>query len=172
MEPDISSYEGRELNWQLCTKMGNLKIEANLYAEAQGWYQQALELAQLMLEEAMQGETHPDAIHPYVVSCHNRADIYLHLGNVQEAEAVLQQTYNQVVEIMGNSSLSDTLRFESFQALKMVAFEMNRFYCDLNQVAKAQEILSYAAQQVQFFRGLIKFVPAPNQENLADKVST
>ncbi len=172
MEPDISSYEGRELNWQLCTKMGNLKIEANLYAEAQGWYQQALELAQLMLAEAMQGETHPDAIHPYVVSCHNRADIYLHLGNVQEAEAVLQQTYNQVVEIMGNSSLSDTLRFESFQALKMVAFEMNRFYCDLNQVAKAQEILSYAAQKVQFFRGLIKFVPAPNQENLADKVST
>jgi tetratricopeptide (TPR) repeat protein len=103
-------------------------MQEHLYVEAQGWYQQAIELAQSMLEEAMRGETHPDAIHPYVVSCHNRADVYFQLGNIQEAEAVLQQTYNQVVEIMGNSSLSDTLRFESFQALKMVAYEMNRFY--------------------------------------------
>lgn len=168
MEQDLTSYEGRELNWQLCTKAGNLKMEERLYAEAQTWYKQAIELAQLMLEEAMQGSTHPDAIHPYVVSCHNRADVYLQLGNIQEAETVFQQTYDRVVEIVENSSLSDALRLESFQALKMIAFEMNRFYCELDRADLAQEIMSKTAQKLQLYRGQIKFVAAPDSEKIGD----
>ena len=86
MEPTQNSYESNELNWQLYSKAGNQKMQAKLYQEAQLTYQQANNIADRLLEEAKQTATHSDAIHPYVVSCHNLADCFLQMGNAQQAE--------------------------------------------------------------------------------------
>ena len=93
MKLSQDSYEARELQWKLYTKSGNHRMQENLYLEAQQAYNQALELAHLLLEEAQSSNNHSDAIHPYVISCHNLADSWLNLANVQQAEMVLQQGF-------------------------------------------------------------------------------
>jgi tetratricopeptide (TPR) repeat protein len=151
MELTQDSYEARELQWQLYTKAGNQLMQASLYSEAQQAYHQALALADSLLEEAKVSSQHTDAIHPYVVSCHNLADSWLNLANVPQAEKVLLQAFDQVVEVMNHTCLSSSLRLEAFKALKAVSFEIDGFYRKLDQVAQAEEIFERAIALSQVF---------------------
>jgi tetratricopeptide (TPR) repeat protein len=144
MQPPQASYQSRELQWQLDTKAGNQQMQVNLYFEAQQYYERALELACLLLEEAKNSSIRPDTIHLYVISCHNLADSWLNLGKMQQAEMVLQQGFDQVIQTMNDVSLSNKLRLEAFKALKMVSFEMDSFYRQQNQVARAEQIFERA----------------------------
>ncbi len=145
------SYEACELQWQLYTKAGNQQMQANLYQEAQQTYQQAMKLAQLMLEEAKSNAIHPDAIHPYVVSCHNLTDCWLNLNEFPQAEQAVRQAFDQVIQVMTNQSLPHSLRLEAFKALKVVSFEIDRFYRTLNQTAQAEEFFERAIALAQEF---------------------
>ena len=151
MELPENCYESRELNWQLYTKAGNQRMQANLYQEAQFAYQQALNLANSLLEEAKHTATHPDAIHPYVVSCHNLADCFLGMEDAQQAQAILQQAYTETINTMNQSNFSMELRFEALKALKMVSYQMHKFYQEQNQVADAQKVMQDAIAQGKVF---------------------
>lgn len=160
------SYEARELQWQLYTKAGNQRMQANLYREAQQAYQQALQLAHLLLEEAKINTTHPDAIHPYVVSCHNLTDCWLNLNDISQAEKVIQQAFDQVIQIMTDRSLPNPLRLEAFKALKAVSFEIDSFYRSLNQVAQAEELFERSIALAQEFLAQFDFSQMTHSENL------
>ena len=159
-------YEARELQWKLYTKAGNHRMQENLYLEAQQAYNQALELAHLLLEEAKSSNSHSDAIHPYVISCHNLADSWLNLENVQQAEMVLQQAFHQVIQVMNNGGLPESLRLEAFKALRAVSFEMDRFYRKLNQVAQAEEAFERATILAQDFLAQFDFSQTVSLEDL------
>jgi tetratricopeptide (TPR) repeat protein len=160
------SYEAREWQWQLYTKAGNQRMQANLYHEAQQAYHQALELADLLLEEARKNATHPDAIHPYVVSCHNLADSWLTLRNVQQAEMILRQAFDRVIQIMTNECLPHSLRLEAFKALKAVSFEIDSFYRELNQVTQAEQMFERSIALAQDFLAQFEFPQIVSLEDL------
>jgi tetratricopeptide (TPR) repeat protein len=151
MESPQDYYELHELQWQLYTKAGNQRMQANLYLEAQQAYNRAFGFAQLLLEEAKINGSHSDAIHPYVVSCHNLADNWLSLKNIQQAETTLQQAFNQVVQIMNDHCLSNSLRLEAFKALRAVSFEIDAFYRNLDQVAQAEATFQRSIALAQNF---------------------
>ncbi|MBF2002153.1 MAG: tetratricopeptide repeat protein [Synechococcales cyanobacterium M58_A2018_015] len=151
MDADPSSYEARELNWQIYTRAGNQQMQGQFYAQAQQTYSRAMEFAELLLAEAKSNSTHPDAIHPYVVSHNNLADAYGQLGNIEQAEATLQRAYTEVTAVMNDPNLSKSLRLESFKALKVVAFELTRFYRNLNQPTAAEMLFAQITQQAQAF---------------------
>ncbi|MDF5721432.1 MAG: hypothetical protein PUP91_13325 [Rhizonema sp. PD37] len=151
MELAENSYESNELNWQLYSKAGNQQMQAKLYQEAQQTYQLANDIANRLLEEAKQTATHCDAIHPYVVSCHNLADCFLQMGNAQQAEVTLQQGYNTVLSVMNEANFAQDLRSEAFQALKMISLEMHRFYQEQGQVTSAENVMQDAVEQAKVF---------------------
>jgi tetratricopeptide (TPR) repeat protein len=168
MELTQDSYEANELQWQLYTKAGNQRMQANLYLEAQQAYNQAMKLAHLMLEEARSSTNHPEAIHPYVVSCHNLADCWLDLGNVTQAERILQQVFHQVVQVMNNIDVPDLLRLEAFKALKVVSFEIQGFYRNLDQLTQAEHIFEQGLTLAQEFLDQFAFSQIVNLEELLD----
>jgi tetratricopeptide (TPR) repeat protein len=151
MAADPTSYEARELNWQIYTKAGNQQMQTQSYAEAQQIYSLALAMAELLLEEAKASLHHPEAIHPYVVSHHNLIDAYSHLGLASQAEDTLNKVYRQVTCVMNDPNLPPKLRLEAFRALKIVAFETHRFYREINQAATAEAQFAQMQQQAQDF---------------------
>jgi tetratricopeptide (TPR) repeat protein len=154
------SYTSHELQWQFYTRVGNQKMQGSLYQEARQAYEQAMELAQLLLEEAKVSGSHPDAIHPYVVACHNLADSWLNLGNAKQAETILRQSFEQVVQVMSDRALPNLLKLEAFKALKMVSFEIDGFYRKLNQIARAEEVFNRAIAFAQDFMSQPEFFQA------------
>ena len=144
MELSQDSYEVCELQWQFYTKAGNEQMQAHLYQKAQQYYSRAQELAHLLLEEAQRDRTHPDAIHPYVVSCHNLADSWLKLDDAQQAEMILCQVFNRVSQILTDGDLPNPLRLEALKALKAVSYEMEHFYRSLDRVDRAREMFDRA----------------------------
>ncbi|NJR63380.1 MAG: hypothetical protein HC769_34140 [Cyanobacteria bacterium CRU_2_1] len=169
MELAQDSYEARELQWQLYTKAGNQRMQANLYHEAQQAYNRALELAHLLLEEAKASSRHADAIHPYVISCHNLADSWLNLADVPQAEMLLRQAFDRVIQIMTDQGLPHPLRLEAFKALKAVSFEIDSFYRKLDQVAQAERIFERAIALAQDFLAHFDFPQTVNLEDLQQK---
>lgn len=148
---DSNSYKSRELNWQLYTRTGNQQIQEQQYLLAWQSYCQAIEFAELMLEAAELYPQYADAVHPYLVSHHNLADVLLHLDDVQQAESVLQSAYTRVMTLMNDQALSDALRLESFKALKMVTFELHRFYREQDQSQEAEALFAEATRAAQAF---------------------
>ncbi|WAL62160.1 DUF2753 family protein [Thermocoleostomius sinensis] len=151
------SYEARELQWQLYTKTGNQRMQANLYHEAQQAYHQAWELAEWLLEKAEKNATHPDAIHLYVVSCHNLADNWLTLGDAQQAEMILRKAFDRVIQIMTDKGSSNPRRLEAFKALKAISFEIDSFYRKLGQIARAEQTFERAITLAQDFLAQFEF---------------
>jgi tetratricopeptide (TPR) repeat protein len=164
LNPDI--YADCELRWQMYTKAGNQRMQANLYQEAQQAYTRALELACLLLEETKSNTIHADAIHPYVVSCHNLMDSWLSLGNVEQAEVILKQAYTQVVQMMTDENLPDLIRLEAFQALKLVSFEMDAFYRKQGQADQAEKLFAQASQLAQDFLTQLEFLQTIGRDNV------
>jgi tetratricopeptide (TPR) repeat protein len=160
------SYKARELQWQLYTKAGNQRMQANLYHEAQQAYDRALKFAEWLLEEARNQAMYPDAIHPYVVSCHNLADCYLTLENVQQAEMILRQAFDRVIGIMTNECSPNPHKLEAFKALKAVSFEINSFYRKLDQVTQAEEFFERSIALAQDFLAHFEFPPTADLEDL------
>ncbi|PMB14687.1 DUF2753 family protein [Fischerella thermalis] len=151
MQGDQNCYESHEWNWQLYTKTGNQRMQANLYQEAQQAYQQAVDLAKSLLSQAKHTATHPDAIHVYVVSCHNLADCFLAMGDARQAEAILQQAYTEIIDTMNQSSFSKDLRFEALKALKIASCEMHSFYQQQNQLTSANKVMQDAIASAKVF---------------------
>ncbi|MGK7877560.1 MAG: nickel-type superoxide dismutase maturation protease [Xenococcaceae cyanobacterium] len=79
MKLSQDSYEARELQWQLYTKAGNHRMQANLYLEAQQAYNRALELAHLLLEEAQSSNNHSGLTTMSQIRDSNVVDILLWL---------------------------------------------------------------------------------------------
>jgi tetratricopeptide (TPR) repeat protein len=154
---DSNSYEAREMDWRLHTRAGNQQMQEQSYAQAQQSYSRALALAELMLAKAISSLNHPDAIHPYVVSHNNLIDLYLTLGEIQQAEALLQAVYTEVITVMNDKNNSKELRLESFKALKVITFEINRFYRTLNQIEQAEARFTEATQIAQAFLAQFDF---------------
>ena len=145
------SYEAREWQWQLYTQAGNERMQVNFYLEAKQAYNQAMELARLLLEEAKNTNHHSEAIHPYVVSGQNLADSWFNLGDVPQAEMVLQQVFNQVKMVMTNKCFPSPLRLEAFKALGAVSCEIDGFYRTQNQIPQAEEALARAITLAEDF---------------------
>jgi tetratricopeptide (TPR) repeat protein len=165
MAPSPDSYEACELQWKIYTKTGNQRMQAKLYQEARQDYHQALELAYKLLEEARHYAGCPDAIHPYVISCHNLADSWLSLGNAQQAEIVRQQAFERVTEIMTDEDLPKPLRLQAFKALRVVSVEIDCFYRNLNQIDRAEETTGRAIAIAQDFMAQFDFSEAVNRED-------
>ena len=165
------SYESRELQWQIYTKTGNQRVQSNSYHEAHQAYCRALELAELLLEEAKNNATHPDAIHPYVVSCHNLADNWLILENVQQAEMILRQAFDRVIGMMTDEGLPNPHKLEVFKALKAVSFEINSFYRKLDQVTQAEEFFERSIALAQDFLAHFEFPPTSDLEDLQNHLN-
>jgi tetratricopeptide (TPR) repeat protein len=160
------SYEAHELQWQLYTKAGNQRMQAKLYHEAQQAYDRALVLAERLLEKARNKATHPDAIHPYVVSCHNLADCYLTLGNAQQAEIILRQAFDRIIGMMTDEGSPNPHKLEAFKALKAVSFKINSFYRKLDQVTQAEEFFERSIVLAQNFLAHFEFPPTVNLADL------
>ncbi|NJR38640.1 MAG: hypothetical protein HC781_07065 [Leptolyngbyaceae cyanobacterium CSU_1_4] len=75
----------------------------------------------------------------------------MNLADVPQAEKILQQAFNQVIQVMNNECLSSSLRWEAFKALKAVSFEIDAFYRQLGQVAQAEETFGRAIALAQDF---------------------
>jgi tetratricopeptide (TPR) repeat protein len=138
---DPNAYESYELNWQFYSRMGNQQMQANFYVDAQRSYRHALELAELMLLAA---QDHPDVVHPYVVSHHNLADCLIQLGNMQQADGVLRQVFDRIIELMNDETMTMELRFEALRALRATSFERYQFYHESEQTSKAEEVMQQA----------------------------
>lgn len=151
MELSQDSYEVCELQWQFYTKAGNQQMQANLYPKAQQYYSRALELAHLLLKEAQRDSVHPDAIHPYVVSCHNLAESWLKLDDAQQAEMILCQVFNRVSQILADGDSPNPLRLEALKALKAVSYEMEHFYRSLDRLDRAKEMFERANAVAETF---------------------
>jgi tetratricopeptide (TPR) repeat protein len=165
MAPSPDSYEACELQWKIYTKTGNQRMQTNLYQEAQQDYNQALELAYKLLEEARHHADRPEAIHPYVISCHNLADSWLSLGNAEQAEMVRRQAFERVTQIMTDEGLPKPLRLEAFKALRVVSIEIDYFYRNLNQTNRAEETIGRAIAIAQDFMAQFDFSEAVNRED-------
>ncbi|QUY42858.1 tetratricopeptide repeat protein [Acaryochloris marina] len=151
MTYDPQIYSSYELGWQLHSKAGNQSFQAGRYAEARQAYRKAISLAELMLMTAKKERHHPEAIHAYVISCHNLADNSLKSDEVQAAETTMQQALAQVIDLMYSTQYSQCLRFEAAKALEMVSLKAYELYQNLGQSDKAQAVFELAAEQAQTF---------------------
>lgn len=151
MTYDPQTYSSYELSWQLHSKAGNQSFQAGMYADAQQAYRKAISLAELMLMTAKQERRHPEAIHAYVIACHNLADNLLKSDDVPAAETTMQQALDQVIDLMCSTQYSQCLRFEAAKALKMVSLKAYEFYQQLEQSDKAQAVVQKATEQAQQF---------------------
>jgi hypothetical protein len=128
--------------------MGNHQMQANFYVDAQRSYRCALEIAELMLLAA---QDHPDIVHPYVVSHHNLADCLVQLGNMQQADGVLRQVFDRIIELMNDEAMAMELRFEALRALRANSLERYQFYRESEQTPKAEEVMQQAMAQSNDF---------------------
>ncbi|WP_299403077.1 hypothetical protein [Acaryochloris sp. IP29b_bin.148] len=151
MTYDPQTFTSYELGWQLHSKAGNQQFQAQSYPEALQAYRRAMSLAELMLMTAKKERRHPEAIHAYVIACHNLADNLLKLGDLQTAETTMQQAFDQVTDLMYATQYSRCLRMEASKALKMVSLKAYEFYQHLEQPTKAQAVFQQAADQAQKF---------------------
>lgn len=151
MTYDPQTYASYEMGWQLHSKAGNQRLQAGLYTEALQAYRKAIALAELMLMTAKQEQRHPEAIHAYVIACHNLADNLLKLGDIPAVETTLQQALDQVIDVMYATQYARCLRIEATKALKMVSLKTYEFYQHLEQPTKAQAVFQQAAEQTQKF---------------------
>ncbi|WP_299487464.1 hypothetical protein [Acaryochloris sp. IP29b_bin.137] len=150
---DPQTYSSYEMGWQLHSKAGNQRFQAGLYTDALQAYRKAISLAELMLMTAKQERHHPEAVHAYVIACHNLADNLLKLEDIPAAETTMQQALEQVIDLMVASQYSRCLRLEAAKALKMVSLKAYAFYQHLGQPAKAHAVFQQAADQAQQFFG-------------------
>jgi tetratricopeptide (TPR) repeat protein len=141
---DSNTYESYELHWQFYSRMGNHQMQESFHVDAQRSYRRALEVAELMLQTAQE---HPDVVHPYVVSHHNLADCLVQLGNTQQADGVLRQAFDRIIELMNDETMAMELRFEALRALRANSFERYQFYRESEQPLKAEEVMQQAMAQ-------------------------
>lgn len=151
MTYDPQTYESYEMGWQLHSKAGNQQYQANSYPESLQAYRKAMALAELMLMTAKNERRHPEAIHAYVIACHNLADNLLKTEDAQAAEVTMQQAFDQVIDVMFTHQYSQCLRMEASKALKMVSLKAYEFYQHLGQPEQAQAVFQKAAEQAQRF---------------------
>ncbi len=148
---DLNSYESRELSWQSYSRAGNQQMQEQQYLLAWQAYCQAIEVAELLLEAAALYPQYATAVHLYVVSHHNLADALLCLGEVRQAEEILRSAYAKVMTLMHDPTVFSELRLESLKALKMITFELHRFYRESEQFELAEALFTEATQAAQAF---------------------
>ncbi len=151
MTYDHQNYMSYEMGWQLHSKAGNQKFQAHSYVDSLQAYRRAMALAELMLKTAKNERRHPEAIHAYVIACHNLADNLLKIEDTQAAEVTMQQAFDQVIDVMFSHQYSQCLRMEASKALKMVSLKAYEFYQHLGQPKQAQAVFQKAAEQAQRF---------------------
>lgn len=151
MSYDPQIYSSYEMNWQLHSQAGNQCLLAGSHLEALQAHRKAIALAELMLMTAKKERRHPEAIHAYVIACHNLADNLVKLEDLHVAETTMQQALDQVVDLMHTTQYSQCLRIEAAKALKMVSLKVYEFYQRLGQHDKAGRVFEQNTELAQKF---------------------
>jgi tetratricopeptide (TPR) repeat protein len=137
--------------WKNHIQQGNRQIQAQLYDDAIACYEQALSIAEKILQQATSDLNNFEAIHLYVLSCQNLANCHLVLGQLTEAETCLLKAKSSASDIMGACQLPMELRTQAYCAFYATFKDLVKFYEALGDQDALSEIITQSQEQALSF---------------------
>lgn len=137
--------------WQMHIQQGNANMRDGFYSEAQAAYIRAMQVAEDLLKRALQKQDDTDAIHEFVISCQNLAEVYCVMGLGEEAERLLLKAHSRALKLMNTENISIRFRTEAYRAFQAAFIELVEFYRQTGCHEKMAETIAESKLHAQQF---------------------
>ena len=138
-------------SWEIHIQQGDAYMLKELYSEAQAAYIRGMEASESQLEDGLQKQMNPIAIHGFVISCRNLAKVYCIRDLETEAERLLLKAYTKALKLMKIEHLSIQYRTEAYRAFHAAFAELVDFYNNSECEEKIAETIEQSKLHIQRF---------------------
>ena len=138
-------------SWEIHIQQGDAYMLKELYSQAQAAYIRGIEASESQLEDGLQKQMNPIAIHGFVISCRNLAKVYCIRDLETEAERLLLKAYTKALKLMKIEHLSIQYRTEAYRAFHAAFAELVDFYNNSECEEKIAETIEQSKLHIQRF---------------------
>ncbi|MCU4677640.1 hypothetical protein N7931_18655 [Catenovulum sp. 2E275] len=110
--------------WQNLLTQGNDCFNADQWQEAEGYYQQAIDLLDSQLHQNPKSQ---EAIQAWICSYHNLATLFQRTGELQKAQKCLLIPHQSMRYLADSEHADDELQVLALQALKVTVIPLLEF---------------------------------------------
>ena len=137
--------------WEIHIQQGDAYMLKEFYSQAQASYIRGMEASESQLENGLQKQINPIAIHGFVISCRNLAKVYCIRDLETEAERLLLKAYTKALKLMKIEHLSIQYRTEAYRAFHAAFAELVDFYNNSECEEKIAETIEQSKLHIQRF---------------------